>query len=100
MRAVLNRCLPKARPDCIEKPERQVSTLVAFELGVANGSNAAQLPSTCERPVYVVDPSVINGDRAAVPDPLQPLRLTETGHSTAIARDDRLLDHLVRARQH
>jgi hypothetical protein len=40
LQAVLNRCLPKARPDCIEKPERQVSTLVAVELGVANGSNA------------------------------------------------------------
>jgi hypothetical protein len=36
----LNRCLPKARPDCIEKPERQVSTLVAVELAVTNGSNA------------------------------------------------------------
>jgi hypothetical protein len=40
LQAVLNRCLPKARPDCIEKPDRPVSTLVAVELGVANGSNA------------------------------------------------------------
>jgi hypothetical protein len=32
----------------------------------------AQLPCTCERPVYVVDPSVITGDRAAVPDPQPP----------------------------
>lgn len=40
----------------------------------------AQLPFTCERPVYIVDPSLITGDRAAVPDPEQPLLGTGTGH--------------------
>ena len=41
----------------------------------------AQLPSTCERPEYVVDPSVITGNRAAVPDPFLPLDLPQRHHS-------------------
>jgi hypothetical protein len=40
LQAVLNRCLPKARPGSIEKPERQVSTFVAIERGVVTSSYA------------------------------------------------------------
>ena len=38
-----------------------------------------------------------NVSRISALDPLQPSRLTETGHSTAIARDARLLDDLLGA---
>jgi hypothetical protein len=41
----------------------------------------AQLPSTCERPVYIVDPSLITGDRAAVPEPVAASRALDSGHS-------------------
>jgi hypothetical protein len=45
----------------------------------------ARLPCTFERPVYVVDPSVITGDRAAVPDPLLPLSFTLPTAASATA---------------
>jgi hypothetical protein len=41
----------------------------------------AQRPYTCERRVYIVDRSLITGNRAAVPDPLRTSAALRSGHS-------------------